>query len=982
MVNYILNFFFLFFFFSSTLLSQEVQKISLQLHWLHQFQFAGYYMAKEKGFYKKAGLSVKIEEYSNDIDVTSKVVNSHAYYGVGRSSILMDKANGKNVSLIFSAFQSTPSILLATKESGIKDIKDFKNKKMMVTQTEQNSASLFAMINHEKVNLNDIENVKHSFNIDDLINKKVDLMASYISNEPFLLDKKNIKYTIFDPKKHGFDFYSDILFTSKHEVKNHRDRVISFKEASIKGWEYAFSHIEESVDVILKKYNTQHKSKEALIYEANKLKSLAYYKTDKFGLIEKKKIQRIYDVYNIMGTINSKIDLNNLIFTEDKDSLNLTIAEKNWIKLNREISFSDISWEPFVIVKDKKVSGIIKDYFNLISKKTGLIFKYKPSKNWQNARDKFINNEIDILPGNKYIFEKENIGLLSDIYKTYPMVIITNKEYKYIESLESLNGKTIALPKNYTSYYYIKNKFPDINIIPANSIKQALMIVQNGRADAFIGHMAASLSIMSKLHLKNLNISGSTKFDFEHAFIVHKKNRLLLSIINKALTSITIEEKAKIDARWMSVTVKEKIDYTLLIELFGIGFIIVFVLLYKSRKLSEYNEKLMSSNKIILEKDKKLEKLNEQLKNSVSNALKDLSYAHKLAKIGTWKIDVQKGAITWDNSTYEMFARDKATNPIDSIENFRKIIHPQDLQKVDEAYNEHLKTTAPYFVNHRIILYDGSIKYVEERGETSYSEDGVPLISKGTVQDVTEQQLAILALRKKDEHLIQQSRLAQMGEMLSMIAHQWRQPLSAISATTNNLIFKNMLEEIDKNVLKEELILIDKYIQHLSKTIEDFRDFFKKDKQKNLISPKEIVQSTLDIVRISMENKSIQIKTNFICNKEVETYTSEIKHVVLNLMKNAEDALVENRIKNPCISIETNCSEDKVIFSIKDNGGGIPLDIKNNVFDPYFTTKEKKDGTGLGLYMSKIIIEDHCNGKLYFKSDKNGTVFFIELGKE
>ncbi|MCK5110951.1 MAG: HAMP domain-containing histidine kinase [Arcobacteraceae bacterium] len=247
------------------------------------------------------------------------------------------------------------------------------------------------------------------------------------------------------------------------------------------------------------------------------------------------------------------------------------------------------------------------------------------------------------------------------------------------------------------------------------------------------------------------------------------------------------------------------------------------------------------------------------------------------------------------------------------------------------------------------------------------------------------------ANRSKDKMLNQQSRLAQMGEMISMIAHQWRQPLNAISLTSNNLMFKCMVNDMNKDLFQKELGLIDEYSQHLSKTIDDFRGFFKENKEKEVTTLEDIVNSTLDIIRTSIENKNIKISTNLNCKEQFETYPNEVKQVVLNIIKNAEDALLDNEIcdksdstschKNPTITIESLCEDSNQILIIKDNAGGIPDNIKDKIFDPYFSTKLEKDGTGLGLYMSKTIIEEHCGGKLECQNDENGACFTIIFEK-
>ena len=161
--------------------------------------------------------------------------------------------------------------------------------------------SLLSMMFSQGIKLEDLVIQEASFNTKDLIDKKTDLIASYISNEPFVLKELNGNPIIFNPKDYGFDFYSDILTTSKKYLQNNENEVKKFREASLKGWEYAFSFFFESVEILYNKYNSQHKSKEALTYEANELKKLAYYNTNELGKIESEKLEKIYNVYKLLG---------------------------------------------------------------------------------------------------------------------------------------------------------------------------------------------------------------------------------------------------------------------------------------------------------------------------------------------------------------------------------------------------------------------------------------------------------------------------------------------------------------------------------------------------------------------------------------------------------------------------------------------------------------------------------------------------------
>jgi len=230
---------------------------------------------------------------------------------------------------------------------------------------------------------------------------------------------------------------------------------------------------------------------------------------------------------------------------------------------------------------------------------------------------------------------------------------------------------------------------------------------------------------------------------------------------------------------------------------------------------------------------------------------------------------------------------------------------------------------------------------------------------------------------KKDKILFQQNRNAQMGEMIAMIAHQWRQPLNAISAATTLMDQKIKTNKFDNDVAQMITSKIHTYVEHLSSTIDDFRNFFKPDKEKRFTDFQKIYNKAINLVDASLEKSGIKINCNVVKVEEFESYENELIQVVLNLLKNAEDVFLDKDIENKFINITI----DGLNFYIEDNAHGVPEDIINKIFDPYFSTKKKKDGTGLGLYMSKTIIEEHCNGKLTVSNSDIGAVFKIEIGK-
>jgi PAS domain S-box-containing protein len=233
--------------------------------------------------------------------------------------------------------------------------------------------------------------------------------------------------------------------------------------------------------------------------------------------------------------------------------------------------------------------------------------------------------------------------------------------------------------------------------------------------------------------------------------------------------------------------------------------------------------------------------------------------------------------------------------------------------------------------------------------------------------------------RKKDQQLLEQSRLAQMGEMISMIAHQWRQPLAAISSTSSALELKAHLGKIDKEIIIKNTNNISKYSQHLSSTIDDFRNFFRPNKELSSVTYTELLESVLSILEVSIANKNISLVKDLNCSQKFDTHSNEIKQVILNLIKNAEDILVEKSITMPYIKLTTYALNNTYVFEVSDNGGGVAEDIKNKIFDPYFSTKLDRNGTGLGLYMSKIIIEEHCGGELNVSNNEDGAIFTIAI---
>ncbi|NOQ31406.1 MAG: transporter substrate-binding domain-containing protein, partial [Helicobacteraceae bacterium] len=891
--------------FLNHLFAKDLEKVSLQLQWLDQFQFAGYYVAKEKGFYTDVGLDVEIKKFNDNISPADEVVSKKATYGVGRSSLILDKSRGSDITILSAIFQSSPSIILALKDANIQNVQDFKNKKIMSNHDSVAMASMYAMMNQNGVSTKDMIKLKNSFDIYDLINKKTDLILAYISNEPYLLKEKQIEYTIFDPKDYGFSFYSDILFTHSDEIKNNKQRTINFNDASIKGWEHAFSHIDETVDLILKKYNSQNKSREALIYEANELKKLAYLKTKELGHIDKTQIQKIYDTYNVMGVTKNKIDLDTFIFHNDKERLNtFTPEEITYLNNKKKLTVCvKKGWEPYENLQNGKFVGISADYLNLYSKKISIPLEIIQINNQVDSLKYLKNGKCDIKPLIATQIKTNIPYNPTQAHFSDNIVLVTKINTPYIQDLNILKDKKVLLIKGFNRFNkYLKKRYPNLIFKEVDNINTALQAVYSENAFGYITTaLTASYHIQNGFSTKLKIVNNFETFHF--AIGVLKSEPLLLSSLNKAINATTKIEDRKILNTWVATVIESKKDYTVLIKFSVLFIFILLVILY------------------FLEKQ---QKLNKKLKETQQS----FDLGEEISDFGVWTLNHTTNTLKWTSGVHRIFNTD--SNSFEpSFENFIAMIHVDDRILLKTTYQNSVQKKEDYMLEHRIVV-DGEIKYVEERCQNFYNTKGDILKSVGTVLDITQRKLledkfalinvtleekidqkveelekskilfenifetvkdgiAILDLESnfllvnnsyekmtgftreelykkscigltvpemietskiivakviennfftgfekqciaknntiidvrmdlvlmpdkksilivvkditeeiqfkkeknlQNQQLLHQSRLAQMGEMISMIAHQWRQPLNAISLTSNNLQFK------------------------------------------------------------------------------------------------------------------------------------------------------------------------------------------------
>lgn len=316
-----------------------------------------------------------------------------------------------------------------------------------------------------------------------------------------------------------------------------------------------------------------------------------------------------------------------------------------------------------------------------------------------------------------------------------------------------------------------------------------------------------------------------------------------------------------------------------------------------------------------------------------------------------------------------------------SIMSKEEIKKQEDLEKLlDSELTFIIKSSAAivFFVVILSLLLSRKINeiFTQYQEEVQASTDELVKLNESLEQRVSKE---VEAHSQKQKMLIQQSKMAEMGDMLSMIAHQWRQPLNQMSYVFMNIESSYEYKELTKEYLTIKIKEGNELLEFMSVTIDDFRNYFRPDKEKELVLVSDVIRTSVGLIQNSLDMSGIKLELISHGKELTHIYKNEFIQVILNLIKNAKDALVQNSIQNPKITILCRSQNGKLTVDICDNGGGVDRAIQEKIFEPYFSTKDNKSGTGLGLYMSKMIIEEHLNGRLSVSNFEDGACFKIEI---
>ena len=540
--------------------SPALEPVTIQLRWFHQFQFAGYYAAIEKGFYAEEGLEVSLREFEPGKGRSASVLEGKAQYGVGDPSLLKLRMGGKPVVVLAQIFQHSPQVLIARRDSGIYEPPDLVGKKVMIPLDDVGTVSVQAMLLNALGDLDRVTVIPHSYNDEDLQKGKVDAMTGYLSNEPLRLKQKGVEANIIDPRSYGIDFYGDNLFTTEQEIDAHPVRVKKVLRATLKGWAYALEHKDEIIDLILEKYNSDI-GRDQLVYEAKVVDQMIVPDLVKIGDINPRRYERVAEIYHRLGmSTTSTIPRGFIYKREPEPTVKLTPEERAWLRThpNIQIGYTD-AFEPEVIVSsDGTHRGILVDLLAELNRRLGTRIRLRIDpipEMLEKTRKKETDGILYLLP--EYA---DKLGLLKTEGHLTGYAAVFARKNVVFDRPSDFAGKKVAIIDGVMFTEKIVERYGDgATILKVKDALEGLQRVDKGEADLFLG-ASINAYFLAKYQLFGLTLQY-VFYDrpFKGGMGIRSDWPELVAILNKGLSTFSEAELNAIVAKWVKLPQQQEI---------------------------------------------------------------------------------------------------------------------------------------------------------------------------------------------------------------------------------------------------------------------------------------------------------------------------------------------------------------------------------------------------------------------------------------
>ncbi len=1073
-------------------IDNSLEHVVLQLNWDYRFEFAGFIAAKEKGFYRDAGLDVELRKFRPGMDVVREVTEGKADYGIYTSKLLKRFLAGEPVKLLASFFKKPSMVIVARK--GITKPEDLAGRKILSAFSRNDFLLNFKeMFQQHDVNLSEIELSQEPYSMEPFIEGRVDAMIIYLPSQLYRLSSLGIPYNIIDPGNYSDLTLQQELFTSRRTAEEHADRTLAFRNASIKGWEYALQHPYEIIDIIRKKYAPEL-TLEELSYEYRIVKRMIQPELYPIGSIDQKLL--LLQIRHLLGP--KRADRAEKLLREyifgggvEMSPLILTKEERNYLKKHPVLkAHNESNWPPFNFNENGQAKGFSIDYMNLIAEKIGVKVRYISGYTWYEFLQMINTDKLDIIDNIAITPERKKSITFTHPYIDLQHAIYTNVNNQIYYSLQDLKGKRVALVKGFFIQQYLAEHYPKIRQVLVPDQLQALKLLSLGRVDAVVGKQVVVDYLMREYLISNI-IATSYINDpgtISHVALgVSKKDKILARILKKAQETVTKQELEKLKHKWFGINplLDSKELLTPAEESYLQRHRTVSVCIENDRAPIEFVEQNKPQGISVEILDTLTRRLHLKLDfHPAADRNRELAMIRqgKCDLLAAASRDTQSAKLLYFTSPYleyeEVFVRYRISSadgegPLvlsgkrlagkrgDPALAKLKKAHPTLHIVETDSYRDALETVrrngADYAVmSQPVFEYQSQIhrmKDLEVAGiaplktslsiavrkdratlynifskilhamprETFYaisdkwtSERILKEVDYKTILGIIAAAFLVIALiamaywrqrklsreieelndtledriaealeknREQELFMLQQDRLAKMGEMIAMIAHQWRQPLNNLSLLIQMLVSRYKKGMLDDEAIEYFRANSQKQIEQMSSTIDDFRNFYRSENEIREFCVNESIEKLISMTRMGFASENIEVSFRASGCCYYTGYPNELAHAVLNIMNNAREAFTERdgKASDKRIVITLEEREGALTLEICDNAGGIPEEIMDKIFDPYFSTKQDKNGTGLGLYMTNVMIVDHMRSKISVSNRNGGACFTITL---
>ncbi|MDO9209084.1 MAG: ABC transporter substrate-binding protein, partial [Sulfuricurvum sp.] len=568
--------------FSALYARENLHKVSLQLDWKYQFEFAGFIAAKEKGFYRDAGLDVELREYQDNTDTASDILNRKANYGSYNTSIIVSGKQPAPTVLLGTYYQRSPLVFVVRKD--IRTPADLIGKRIMCTKDEFRSSSLGLMLNHFDINQNNAKFLSHTFKIHDFIDGKTDAMAVFRSNQLYELDRLHIPYNILDPYDYGFMMSAVNVFTSRSEALENPERTQRFIDATNRGWKYALDHPYEIIDLLLKKYSTE-KSREALIYEYKVTKKMMMTDFYPIGQANEELTIRAYKQLVQSGRLLGDHPLGKFMFKDvvaSAEGTQMTTAQKQYLLNKKEITMCvDPEWYPFEAIRKGHHIGIAADVMNEFERTLGIPIKLLNVTTWEESIEHAKKRECDIFSLAASTSERLKYMNFTAPYIAVPIVMATKMDKLFTEDITTLGKKKLGVVKGYAIVEQLKSLYPDLNLVEVKSITNGLERVESGELYGYIDNLMVISSYIQKEHTGTLKVSSRLKEKLYLSVGTRNDDPMLHDIFEKLVSGTNPVMMQTIYNRYAAVVYENNRYFWLLFYLLGgVGIVSILVIFW------------------------------------------------------------------------------------------------------------------------------------------------------------------------------------------------------------------------------------------------------------------------------------------------------------------------------------------------------------------------------------------------------------------